>query len=43
MSLKIKIRSVWFQVKQVMSDFQPLEFVCRGSEKQPQVSENLNY
>ena len=25
-----------------MSNFQPLEFVCRGSETQPQVVENVN-
>ena len=33
---------VWSQIKQNMSNFQPLEVVDRGSETQPWVFENLN-
>ena len=30
------------QIEQVLSNFHPLEVVCRGSETQLQVGENLN-
>ena len=35
--------SVWSQIKQIfiISNFQPLEVVDRGSETQPQVVKNL--
>ena len=34
--------NVWSQIKQIMSNVQPLEVVDRGSETQPQVVENSN-
>ena len=35
--------NVWSQINKInMSNFHPLEVVCRGSETQVQVGENLN-
>ena len=40
--LTSRFANVWCQMDTNMSNFHPLEVVCRGSETQLQVGENLN-